>query len=557
MIRWIRIFVWMRVRETINSVRSGFRRDKATFLSRFAEASAPLLLGLIMAPLALGLAVGAFIGGWYMASQGELLADGWPLRGPLLAATLLVVISPLVSTMKGEATAAPRLLLLPIPRPLLHRIQVLSTVGDPVIAVVSGVLIAFPAGMVLGGQPLAALVTAVAGLALLVLFMCLTSAAGSLLQLLFRDRRRAEWITTIAVTVMVLLAVTPQLLIENFHSEEAEERFLTMLQTAISIAPSEIYVDSLRHSLSGAHLAALISPLILLLAASLLYALSRKSFSYLLSSPESSSPRRSREKKQSRSLQIPGVPPQVSGVAWASARSFLRTARIRLAIFLMPLMLPIMGLAISSGMSDEWSQRIPVSTGVLLGMMAVGFALLNTQQVLFNQFGIDRSGLTLQFLCPLTPRQLVVGKLVANGFLVFLTLLGGLLGAVIFDPSGSIFLWMATPVVTLAAFLFLGPAASLLSIFLPHGADLGQWGKKGNPHPTAAFIGILLIGPALGPPLALVAAGLLIWESLWMTWAALLAWTLFSLLIAWALTEVASHMLESRWEALSLTAQDR
>ncbi|HSR53239.1 MAG TPA: hypothetical protein VLV83_20640 [Acidobacteriota bacterium] len=557
MIRWVRIFVWMRVRVLVNTVRSGFRRDTATFISRFAEASAPLLLAILLIPLALGLTIAAFVGGYYMASQGELLANGLPLRIPLGVATFLVIISPLVSTMKGETSTSRRLLLLPIPYGLLHRVQVLSGIGDPVIAIVSGVLIAFPLGMAVGGRTLAALITFLAGLTFLGLLICLTAAAGSLLQLLFRDRRRAEWVTSVAVVIMVLLAVTPQLLIGDVESKEGEARLLAVLQAAVSIAPSEFFVNSVRFSLAGRHLMALTSPVILLLAGSLLYGLSWKAFNQLLSSPESSSPRRSRQKRQSRSLNIPGVPPQIAGVAWASARSFLRTARIRLAIFLMPITLPIVGLALSSALEERWRNEVPVSTGVVLAMLAAALALLNSQQVLFNQFGIDRSGLTLQFLSPLTPRHIVLGKLAANGFLVFLTLLGGLLGAVIFNPSGNIFMWLAVPVITLSAFLLLGPAASLLSIFLPHGADLGQWGKKGNPHPTAAFIGVLLIGPSLGPPLALFAVGILFWKNLALAWTALLIWTLFSLLIAWGLTEFASHMLRSRWESLSLTAQDR
>ena len=52
MIRWIRIFVWLRIRTLINTAKSGARRDTVSRLSRFAEAAAPILLAVFLIPLA-------------------------------------------------------------------------------------------------------------------------------------------------------------------------------------------------------------------------------------------------------------------------------------------------------------------------------------------------------------------------------------------------------------------------------------------------------------------------------------------------------------------------
>ena len=210
-----------------------------------------------------------------MAAQGEVPAEGLPIRILLGAATFLVLISPLASAMKGDASTSPRMLLLPIPRGLLHTVQVVSGIGDPVIAVVLPGLLALPLGLAVGGRPAAALAVGAAGLAFFGVLICLAAVAGSLLQMLFRDRRRAEWISMLLITSLVLLGVLPQFFIENGKSApDVEDSILRVLQPLVSAAPSELYANCLRFSLQGGRIEALASLAALLAMAAMLFGLS-------------------------------------------------------------------------------------------------------------------------------------------------------------------------------------------------------------------------------------------------------------------------------------------
>ncbi|MEE8586806.1 MAG: hypothetical protein V3T83_18340 [Acidobacteriota bacterium] len=557
MIGWIRIFVWLRIRTLINTAKSGARRDAVSRLSRFAEAAAPILLAVFLIPLAIGLGIAALAGGWWMAGHPDIEKGGRVVRILLGVAMGLVLISPLASAMKGEASTSIRLLLLPIPRRLLHAVQVISGIGDPVVAVVIPGLLALPLGLALGGSLRSGLMAGAASLAFLAVLLALQSLAGSLLQMLYRNRRRAEWFSMALMVSLIGVSLLPPLFMDDSRSKVTiEAPQAPIMQALLGILPSEMYGSVLMLSLQEFALPALSWLAGLLILGLALLALNWIVFRRLLETPESSGSKGDAN-QQVRIFTLPGLGPGASAVAWATVRSVMRTGRGRLSVFLTPLMVPLLGLVIFSDRNSDTFSELPVEKGLILALMAVGFSLMTNQPVMLNQFGTDRSGLTLQFLSPLSGRELVRGKLAATGLMVGVTALAGMAGALLVEPSGHPALWLACPLVILSGFLLTGPLGTILSIIFPKASNLSHWSKEGNPHPLAALLGTLLLGPALGPPVALAAIGLLFLKSLLWVWILLLAWCGLAAAIFWGLSTVAGSMLDSRREALGLVAQGK
>lgn len=557
MIRWIRIFVWLRVRVLVNTAKSGARRDAITQLSRFAEAAAPFLLALFLIPMSLGLAIAALAGGWWMAGQAEIEEAALAVRIALGVALGLVLISPLASAMKGEANTSVRLLLLPIPRHLLHAVQVISGIGDPAVAGLIPALMALPLGLALGGSPRSGFLAGAASLAFLAVLLAVQSTAGSLLQMLYRDRRRAEWFSMALMVLLIVVGIVPSLVFDDDSpkvSITAPQQ--PLLRALLGALPSEMYSKVLTHSLQEAVLPAIGWLAGLILTALALLALNWTLFRHLLETPESSGSKGGASQPV-RTWALPGLGPGASAVAWITLRSVMRTGRGRLAVFLTPFMVPLLGLVIFRQSQSGNLANIPIDYGLVLALMAVAFSLLTSQPIMLNQFGADRSGLTLLFLSPLSGRQLVIGKLAATGLMVGATVLGGMAGALLVAPSGHPALWLACLAITACGYLLSGPAGTVLSILFPKASNLSQWGKEGNPHPAAAVLGTLLMGPVLGPPIALAAIGLFLLKSLLWVWILLLAWCALCVAAFWGLSAAAGRMLDSRREALALVAQGK
>ena len=118
-------------------------------------------------------------------------------------------------------------------------------------------------------------------------------------------------------------------------------------------------------------------------------------------------------------------------------------------------------------------------------------------------------------------------------------------------------MWLACLLIIASGYLLSGPSGTVLSIVFPKASNLSQWGKEGNPHPAAAVLGTLLMGPVLGPPIALAAIGLFLLKSLLWVWILLLAWCALSVAAFWGLSAAAGRMLDSRREALALVAQGK
>jgi len=559
MIRLIRAMAWVRWRVLLHSLRGRGRGDGLQRFGRIAELLTPIIYALMAIPLCLGLSIGALVGGWRMASSGtssEVVIVA--LRVLLGLVTGGVLLAPLVRSTQGSQLGVERLLLLPISRRALHLAEFFGGMTDPWILVVIPSLALLPAGLMLGGAPLAGLLVLLAGLLLTAALGALGSLCTHGLMLVFRDRRRAEWVTLVFIVAIVLAAFLPSYLGDSPllpDHESAQPDFESYFGWAAGF-PSELYarcVDAAARGESGAALA----PMAILGAlAVLLFALSGSFHRRLLQSPEQTSGRRSQEPALARHWTLPVASAAVSAVALAQVRTALRTVRGKIAVYfvviVMILITMIFGRELLSGLPEGQA----VEAGPLILLLGVLFTLVSLQPILMNQFAVDGAGLTLQFLTPASNRDLVRGKILGCAILAGISLLLCTAGAVAVSPGGSPWGWLAMVLVCVSAFALLAPACSLTSAYLPKRSNLNRLGRAGDPHGIAGLIGLALTVLALVPPVALYAAGIFLMES--PTWALLMVggWCVVTLGLALPASRLAEWAVARRRENLFLVATE-
>lgn len=219
MIRLLRAFAWLRWRLFVNSFRGGRRRDALERVSRAAAVIVPLVLALLMVPLALGLGGLAAFLGWRMGRAGVphpvfLLAA----RGLLGGLTFAIVLSPIVRSIQNAGTGATRFTLLPIPRRLLHTLEFLAGLTDPWIAVLIPALVLLPCGLLASGAVGAGAVALFAGVLLIASLLAVSSSLSNILQWVYRSRRRGEVVTLIVLAGLSLSGFIPMFLAHTVDS---------------------------------------------------------------------------------------------------------------------------------------------------------------------------------------------------------------------------------------------------------------------------------------------------------------------------------------------------
>ncbi len=554
MIRLIQALLWLRWRSMINWVRSGARRGTAERLARLAEAAAPILLAALLVPSALGAAVLGFWGGLQLAADPQASMPITAARVLLAAATMAALLLPLFNAMQGGAWQVERLLLLPVSRASLHAAHVASGLSDPVIWGLTPALLALSAGLLAGGAAGAALLTLAAAAVMLATLLALQAAVGSILHIVFRDRRRAEWVSLVMMALLVLIWLLPALLQDGFDFGSSDFRVPQWVHSLLATAPSELYARFLRQAVAQDYLDALSSLAGVAAIALGLFLLSWRLYLRLLETPAKTRSGAVGQSLPWRIHQLPWLSPGGSAVAASLVRTSLRSGRIRLAILFTPLVPPLLGtLFFDSDFARGW----PVSPGILTAVAAIALSMLNLQPVLLNAFGSDRAGLTLQFLSPLEEREIVRGKLAGGAAMAFGAAVLGILGSLLFDRSGSIWIWLALLPTAACFYAIAGPLWMLLSIFFPKAADLNSWGREGNPHQMAGLLGTLLLAPALAAPLGVAALSLiLLRDEIWL-WVLLLLSLIVSLALGRLIEGAAVGLLAKRHEALASAAQGR
>jgi len=197
-------------------------------------------------------------------------------------------------------------------------------------------------------------------------------------------------------------------------------------------------------------------------------------------------------------------------------------------------------------------ESVVATRGYLAFGAGIVFALYAAQAFTMNQFGSDRSGLTREFIAPISDIDLVRGKAVGCAAMVGAGALLSLICAATVSPGGSPLMWLATGLGGAAAFLLLSPVSALVSVLLPVPSDLSKTGTAGNPHSIAMLAGTVLVAVAVAPAVLIVAllapAPALVVMTIWLALAAMMSIPLLG---------VVAKTLRRRRENLALVAQGR
>lgn len=560
MIRFLRTFAWLRWRLLLNGVRGARRRDGLEQVSRMLALMAPAVIVALSAGAIVFIAILGALGGHGLAST-RFSADPvvLSLRALLAVATALVIVMPVGAAQKGGTTYT-RLLLLPIPTRALHVVEVLAGLADPWILFMLPGLALFAGGLVVGGRLDAGVLVGLSALVFVGVLASLSALAGFLVSWLFRDRRRAELLTLLFMMLIAVTAILPQMFASQ-HRGNREPRASREPMTIASVdralptwtraLPSELFGRTVLAAHERRAVDAAVATGALAVEGLLCFWLSGVVYGRLLKSAGGASARR-RSVRLKMPWRVPGFSEAASAVAWAQARTGLRSVRGRLAVLLPGPMLAILARVILRAPEESWTATLASSGHYLFGATFI-FAIYAIQPFTMNQFASDRTGLTQQWLLPISDLDLVRGKALGGGVLLIVAaLLAGLASALSLGVDVPM-LWPVVALGGLATYVLITPATGLLSAMFPVPADMSRPGSGGNPHAASMFIGTFLVLMAAAPAV-LVASPIFfppegsIGQLLVMT-----AWLVVATTMAWALLRLVARVVTSRRENLYLS----
>ena len=557
MIRILAAFAWLRWRLTANAFRRRGGRDLLSRAARVGEVIVPFILALVILPSAFGLGLLGAFGGW-AAVHAPDHREGILLTARLIlgALTAMVFIGQLVRAMVGAHSESTRFSLLPIPARLLHASMVASGLADPWICLVYPGVVLFCAGLAAGGAVVAAGLTLVAALLLLSILLLIGSCLECLLQLLFRNRRRGEWVTLIATAVLAFAGFIPMFLGERLEGAEKSGAGAVQAARWLWMVPSELWGATLAEALAGRTATAVARVTGMLGTGAVLYLISWSLYGRLLASPAVSSGRSSNHKRPRELPRLPGLSEAASAVAWTQFRTIVRTVSGKSLLIVGPLTFALLVLVAPRMLHRTHSPALTVDPQLLAAFAGVLFSLISLPRVSANQFALDRSGLTLQYLAPLSDREIVKGKAAGIGILWLGSVLLYLVLALPLVPLGSPWTVPAAVLAGLAAYLVFAPVAAILAALLPKPADLSKLGAGGKPHPLAVFAATLLAVAFFAAPAMLAMGDFQSGPTVNGFFLALLCAGLAAGLSI-PLTRMAAEVLASRREAILLATRDR
>jgi len=565
--RTLRAFVWLRWRMLVNAVRSGERRDVLERVSRTLAAMAPIIAAVLSIGSHIGVSVLGFLGG-RAAATGlvQPAAVLFVVRIVLGALLGLVVVMTTLAPMQTMMASYSRLLLLPIPRSTLHLVEVLANLTDPWIAIVLPGLATFALGLAAGGRWNLAAVAAAAGAGMVLVFVSLAALASFMLGWLFRSRQRGELFTLVFVLALSAMSIVPAIMSSKLdqgrHDEPRSmrrhtvsvEEFDATLPRWTRVLPSELYGSAVRIADEDRRVA-WASVALLIVEGVFLFVASSAVHARLIGSLENEQARHRRSSGIVSTWTLPLVGPAASAVAVATVRTALRSVRGRLSVLLPgPLVLAL------SILFHRLSDTPPnLATALAHGDLVFGasalLALNALQPFTMNLFGTDRAGLTLVFLSPVSDLDLVRGKVAGCGVLLAVSLVLCLAASAVASPTGGVMAWVAALFAIWAIYLLLSPFAVWLSAVFPVAADLSKAGTRGNAHPAAVLIGMVIIGA-----ITVLTAAIFLVTEFWLerpllTPLVMLAWLGAALAVSWPLLGLASRMIAPRRENLALLSR--
>jgi len=566
MTRTLRAFIWLRWRLLRNSVGKSQRRDTLEQVSRILALFVPLALtALSIGSLVAAAFVGYFGGRAIASGLASVPTSMFVLRAVLFGAFVILVAFAVVSPTQTSLSRYTRLLLLPIGRGTLHLVEVIANLADPWLAIVIPGLAAFAAGLAVGGLHGPAMVALVAGGALVGVFAVFAALLGFLVSWLVKNRRRGEIFTIVSVVVITGVSFLPMMFHESIEALDDDrpgpgrdisvadiERALPLWTQAL---PSELYGRTVSAAIIGRADRTIEALLLLVAEGALLFVFSSAAYRRLLDTVESSRGSR-RSARDVAGRRIPLVTPAVSAIAIAQVRTAIRSVRGRLGVLLPGPIVAMLAFMFSRMPDEGWAATLATHGHLLFGASSI-FALYSLQPFTMNLFGADRAGLTLQFLSPVSDRDLARGKILGAALVFTLTLGINLAAALAVAANGSPLLWIASVINAYAMFLLLSPTCVWFSAIFPLAADLSKAGSGGNPHPLPMLAGTLIVLLFAAP------GGVLLWlgpgrvGSAAIVLGLTLLWLLIAMAVSLPLIGAASRVIGARRENLALVAQGR
>ena len=563
MVRILRAFAWLRWRMLLNSLEKTGARDAVERFSLAIEKLGPIMAAVLMVPSGLALAGGAAAAGYALARGEEYSILFEAARYLLFMVPVLAVVGPLLMPA-GDRTNPVRLLLLPIPRHTLYAAQTSSTLGDLWVLLMLPVVLFIPAGLAAGGAFGAALGALAAGLLLVLVVAGITSVATSLLHLAVRDRRRGELLALLFILIVPAVSMLPGLLqtgrrhgrVEGDAQVHRTARVPDWLATAgtraLKLYPTELYISSTRSAARGERTTATTRAAALAAGAAVLHAIGMFVFARVLDSPGSTGARRAVPMRAAWGRTLPGLSPGASAVALAQLRLALRTPRGR-SILLSPLvMIAVIAVVMRRSAGGLDIGPMALTSGVSLASFGCFVCLMSILPIAMNQFAVDKAGVTLALLSPLTDREYLTGKAVGNGLIAALPVLLCLIASYFAFPGGSAALWLAIPLALLATYFLVAPAAAVFSAVFPRVVDLNSIGRGSNAHGLSGLLGLLSF-IAAGAPSALLAMAASSWlERPRLVPLLLLIWAVIAYGVGLLLFVPARRIFEKRRENLAM-----
>jgi len=573
-IRGLRALVWLRWRLLKNSTSGARKRDSLEQVSRALALVVPLLILVMSLGTFVAVSIVGFVGGRMMATGVLELASGLLVLRLLLGLMMFAIVSlAVISPAQSTLSRYTRLLLLPIPRRLLHLVEVLSSLGDPWVAVVFAGLTAFALGLLAGGRPVATIGALVAGGLTLAVVVCAASLVGFLVAWLMRDRRRGELFTLVFVMAFSLLTFIPALLSGTVNDGDTRstrdasrisreihqinvDEFDRHLPAWTQYLPSEVYGRTIANVLASRRADVFSGFGILAIEAVLLFLASGRVHRQMLGSLEGDQSRRRSAEIGLGPKPLPWLSTGESAVALAMMRGALRTVRGRLTILLPGPMLALL-VAVFNRLPQETWTVAAASRGYLLFGGSIVFTFYAMHAISMNLFGSDRAGLTLQLLSPVTDRELAWGKVVGFAGVVAAGIAVCLVASVAVAHAGPLPYWIAVCLGALATFFLISPVAIWFSAIFPVASDLSKTGAAGNPHPFPMVVGTLCTVLFVFPTIVSLALAEFWFKSPAM--APLLAglWALIAAGIGLPMVNVASRSITARRENLAMVAQGK
>jgi hypothetical protein len=563
--RLLRSLAWLRWRIVYNTLTRSGARDMLERLSRTAESVLPLAIIVMLLPLAVVLLV---LGGWtgWTLAQDPVLGS-WPLqivRWVLLIMFGITLVSPVILSAGQHGAGMIRLLLLPIPNRVLYTAHAAGALADPWVFLSVPLLAGLSGGLALNGSLGAALVTTVAGLGCLAALLGVAALASALLQLLVRNRRRAESVALAGMLLIVFISIVPSLVFTDAGLPATPHRTRRHREVQVAewirspgrFVPSELYVSGAREVAGGSLPAALAAATGILGWAVALHGLTWPIYQRLLRTPATSGAKRRTGTRPARARRLPLVGPAVSAVAVTFVRLAFRTPRGR-SVILMPVVL-LAGFAAISVARETTIPFGPIAIGggYSLGIFGIVIALMSIGPLVFNQFAVDRAGLTLEFLAPIGTRALLYGKAIGGALIAAVPCALAMIAGVVTGGYSPV-MWGIVVLGACASYLLTAPVAAVLSMLFPRAVDLSSIGQGSNAHQAAGLLGFLAFVASCAPPVALAFAGFRLLHNTAATVALLAAWAGIAAALSWVGFRIAERLLDERRENLAMVAQGR